>query len=66
MLFISNNMKEQLSARELLKLLKEAGKDNECIIELLVSMIQTNMQMGGSMTDSISYEVDKIRKKLYK
>jgi len=59
-------MKEQLSARELLKLLKEAGKDNECIIELLVSMIQTNMQMGGSMTDSISYEVDKIRKKLYK
>jgi hypothetical protein len=59
-------MEEQLSARELLKFLKEAGKSNECIIELLVSMIQTKMLMGGDIADSINYEVEKIKKELYK
>jgi len=66
MLFISINMEEQPSARELLKFLKEAGKSNGCIIELLVSMIQTKMLMGGDIADSINYEVEKIKKELYK
>ena len=57
---------EKPTARELWKLLKEAKKSDDYIIEVFVSMIQTKMLMGGDIADSINYEVDKIKKELYK
>jgi hypothetical protein len=56
---------EQPSTRELWRLLKEAGKDNDYIIEVFVSIIQTKMLMGGDIADSINSEIDKIKKELH-
>ena len=61
-----NRYMEGSTARELWKLLKEAKKSNDYIIEVFVSMIQAKMLMGGDIADSINYEVDKIKKELYK
>jgi hypothetical protein len=57
---------EGSTARELWKLLKEAGKSNDYIIEVFVTMIQTKMLMGGDIADSINYEVDRVKKELNK
>ena len=57
---------EKPTARELWKLLKEAKKSDDYIIEVFVSMIQTKMLMGGDIADSINYEVDRVKKELNK
>ena len=57
---------EGSTARELWKLLKEAKKSDDYIIEVFVSMIQTKMLMGGDIADSINYEVDRVKKELNK
>jgi hypothetical protein len=56
---------ERPSARELWKLLKEAGKSNDYIIEVFVSMIQSKMQMGGDIADTINYQIEKVKKELH-
>jgi hypothetical protein len=57
---------ERPSARELLRLLKQAGKDNEYIIEVFVSIIQNKMQMGGDIANAINYQVEKLKREFYK
>ena len=61
-----NRCMEGSTARELWKLLKEAKKSDDYIIEVFVSMIQTKMLMGGDIADSINYEVDRVKKELNK
>jgi hypothetical protein len=57
---------ETPSVGYLLKLLKEAGKDNEYIIELLQDIIHTQQLYGGSISDKINYQVDKVKRELHK
>jgi hypothetical protein len=57
---------ERPSTHELYKLLKEAKKSNEYIIDVFLNIIHTKQLYGGDISDSINYQVEKIKKELYK
>ena len=56
-------MQEQPTVRELVQLLRERGKSSDKdIVEILCSVIQFHMMYGGSITDSIVYQIDKVKR----
>jgi len=57
---------EQPSAGYLIKLLKEANKSSEEIIDVLQSIIHTKQLYGGDVTDMINYQVAKVKRELHK
>jgi hypothetical protein len=64
-MYVLNRGMERPTVRDLYKLLKEAKKDNEYIIEIFVSIIQAKMQSGGDIADSVYYHVEKLKKELH-
>jgi len=56
---------ESPSTHELYRLLKEAKKSNEYIIDVFLNIIHTKQLYGGDISDSISYQIEKIKKELY-
>lgn len=55
---------EKPSVGYLLELLRGAGKDSEYIIDVLQNIIHTKQLYGGDITDSINYQVEKVKKEL--
>ncbi|NDB81848.1 MAG: hypothetical protein EB127_03740 [Alphaproteobacteria bacterium] len=55
---------EKPSVGYLLELLKEAKKDGDYIIDVLQNIIHTKQLYGGDITDSINYQVEKVKKEL--
>ena len=56
---------ESPSTHELYRLLKEAKKSNEYIIDVFLNIIHTKQLYGGDISDSISYQIEKVKKELY-
>ena len=54
------------TAHELYKLLREANKSNEYIIDIFKNIVHTKQLYGGDISDIINYQIDKIKKELYK
>ena len=56
-------MQEQPKVQDLVQLLRERGKSSDKdIVDILCSVIQFHMLYGGSITDSIIYQIDKVKK----
>ena len=51
-------MPEQPKIDDLVKLMKEAGYSPEKIIDILGSIIKTQIMMGGTLQDKINYYKD--------
>jgi hypothetical protein len=56
---------ESPSTHELYRLLKEAKKSNEYIIDVFLNIIHTKQLYGGDISDSINYQIEKVKKELY-
>ena len=57
---------ETSKPKDLIKLLKEAGKSDEYVIDILCSIIQSQIQYGGSLSDKLEYEIHNANKLLHK
>ena len=56
-------MQEQPKVQDLVQLLRERGKSSDKdIVDILCSIIQFHMLYGGSITDSITYQIDKVKR----
>jgi len=56
-------VQEQPKVKDLVELLRQRGKSTDKdIVEILCSIIQFHMLYGGSITDSINYQIDKVKR----
>jgi hypothetical protein len=54
------------TTHELYRLLKEAKKSNEYIIDIFLNIIHTKQLYGGDISESINFQVERIKSELYK
>jgi len=56
-------VQEQPKVQDLVHLLRERGKSSDKdIVDILCSVIQFHMLYGGSIADSITYQIDKVKR----
>ena len=54
---------EQSTVSDLIKLLREARKTDEQIVEVLESIIKSYLMYGGNIQDVINFQIDKTKKR---
>ena len=55
---------EQSTVSDLIKLLREARKTDEQIVEVLESIIKSYLMYGGNIQDVINFQIDKTKKEI--
>lgn len=56
-------MQEQPTVKDLVQLLRSRGNSSDKdIVDILCSIIQSYMMYGGSLTDSIIYKIEEVKR----